>query len=213
MTSRVAIALLFVALAGGVSLAAFRATGASEEHPKKAQASAAATSPVPLLPPNHPPIGSTSRAVVPTNDAPAIRWTDPSGWERIPNPNPMRIATYRIPGARGGDPAELTVVRAGGTLEANVQRWLGEFDDMGKETRTEMTVSGMKVTLVETSGTYLGTSMGPSSMRHAGWALLSAIVETPGPHYFFKMLGPQATVAAARPSLEALLNGITPISP
>jgi hypothetical protein len=167
------------------------------------------------LPPNHPAIGSTSHAVTPTSAPPAIAWNDPSDWERIANPSAMRLATYRVHGVGASDDAELSVVRAGGTTEANIQRWLGEFDDMGKETRTETMVNGMKVTFVETSGTYLGSAMvgpGPST-RHKGWALLAAIVETPGPHYFFKMLGPKSTLASARPALEALVKGISPAAP
>jgi hypothetical protein len=214
MTSHMSISLLAVALAGGLGLAAFRSTSASGEPssspPRQSASSAANTHPA--LPPNHPPIGSGSRAVVPSKEAPAITWTEPADWERTPNLSPLRLATYRTHGASGAESAELTVVRAGGTTEANVKRWLDAFDDMGKETQTEMEIHGMKVTVVETSGTFTGGSMGPSSTRREGWALLAGIVETPGSHYFFKMTGPRATVAAARPSLLALLNGIAPIT-
>jgi hypothetical protein len=69
----------------------------------------------------------------------------------------------------------------------------------------------MKVTIVTTTGTYTGGAMGPTATRRERWALLAAIVESPGPHYFFKMLGPRDTVSAARPSLEALVKSISAV--
>ncbi len=129
------------------------------------------------------------------------------------NASAMRIGTYRVnPGSHAASPAEVSVIRAGGTTEANIQRWLGQFDDAGQETRTTKTVRGFKITVVEVSGTFLGGSMTPDakSVAHPGWALLGAIVETPGSPYFFKLTGDAATVRAARASFDALLDSITP---
>jgi hypothetical protein len=214
MNSRIAVSILALALTGGVSFASLRASGGTAHHDPVPAPTAApsASSAVPPLPPNHPPIGASTR-IVPTNETAAIAWGDPAGWQRMPNPNPIRIATYGVPGVGGQDGAELTVARAGGTTEANIQRWLHEFDEMGRETRTESTVRGMQVTIVETTGTYTSGVMGPRSNRRPGWALLAAIVETPGSHYFFKMLGPKDSVRAARPALDSLIGSIVPISP
>lgn len=107
----------------------------------------------------------------------------------------------------------MTVVRAGGTTDANIKRWVGQFADAREEKRTERKVRGLKVTTVEIVGTFTGG--GPMSMsadpgRHPGWALLGAIVETEGSPYFFKLLGPAATVSAARPEFQALIDSIVP---
>ena len=170
------------------------------------------------LPPNHPPVGAMNAAhgaMGPTgsDEAPAIRWQVPGGWVTAPNPNPMRIATYKVPAAaRGTDDAEMTVARAGGTTEANIQRWLGQFDDAGPDRRTDTTVRGLKVTIVEVTGTYLGSGMvaGAPPTPHPRWSLLAAIVETSGSPYFFKLVGPEATVHAARAGFDSLVNSCTP---
>jgi len=164
------------------------------------------------LPPNHPPMPSGNR--LPTmNDAPTLAWKVPSEWTTTPNASSMRLATYHVPAAKGdADETEVSVVRAGGTTEANIDRWIKQFDEAGKDERTEKTVGGFKITIVELSGRYLGGAMMPSgeSEPRKGWSLLGAVVETPSSPYFFKMTGPTASVKAARAAFVALLDGVTP---
>jgi hypothetical protein len=124
----------------------------------------------------------------------------------------MRLATYRLPRAPGdAEDADVSVTRAGGTTDANIERWLGQFDDRGKDTRTERAIHGLKVTIVEVSGTYLGGGMmAGASTPHAGWALMGAVVEAPGAPYFLKATGPAATIRSAHASFMAMLDSITP---
>jgi hypothetical protein len=167
------------------------------------------------LPPGHPPLGAAAQNVIQGSagdESPAVGWTVPRGWQIVPNPNAMRIATYRVPGPATAESAEMSVARAGGTTEANIQRWLGEFDDAGQDHRTEKNVRGLAVTIVEVTGTFLGGGMGPGSAPtpHPRWSLLAAIVETRGSPYFFKLVGPAATVRAAHAAFDALVASITP---
>jgi hypothetical protein len=55
--------------------------------------------------------------------------------------------------------------------------------------------------------------MGPgaASTPRPRWSLLAAIVETAGSPYFFKLLGPAATVRAARPAFDGLVSSCTPM--
>src|SRR6266851_1768289 len=88
------------------------------------------------LPLNHPPIEGTGtpNGMPETDGPPAIVWKVPSRWSVGPNPNTMRLATYHVPAAAGAaDEAEATVTRAGGSTEANVQRWIGQFADAGPD--------------------------------------------------------------------------------
>jgi hypothetical protein len=171
-----------------------------------------ATTPVAMdpaqLPPNHPPIGPTGSPhpsmPVASNEAPAVAWTAPSAWASAANPNAMRLATYTLPGG-----VEVSVARAGGTTEANIQRWLAQFDEAGAEKRTESTIHGLHTTIVEVAGTYEGMS-GMGGQAHPGWALLGAIVETGRSPYFFKMLGPAPAVKADHASFDALLGSLVP---
>jgi len=167
------------------------------------------------LPPNHPPIGtgaSPQGMGLPASDeAPALAWEVPHGWQTIPNPNAMRLATYRVT-ADSSDAPEVSVARAGGTAEANIQRWLDQFDQRGADKRTKTRVHGLDVTVVEVSGTYMGGAMmpGAQSASHPGWTLVGAIVPTASSAYFFKLLGPAAKVQAARASFDALVASFAP---
>ncbi len=170
------------------------------------------------LPPDHPPIDRAS--MPPSGDgAPAISWEMPSDWQEAPNPNSVRLATYRTPA--GG---EMSVSRAGGSTDANIQRWIGQFDDAGAVQRETKTVHGLHVTTVQVAGTYRVSMMAApgaatGGARGAGqeksevqpnWALLGAIVEAPGSPYFFKLVGPARAIQLARPSFDRLVAGLAP---
>jgi hypothetical protein len=186
--------------------------------PLRAPTMAGATS----LPPGHPAIGATSRdgmgsasAAMPlaSDDPATLRWTVPATWTVLPNPSAMRLATYGVPHAAGDrDDTEVSVSRAGGTADANIERWLGQFDDRGKDTRVESTRKGLTITVVDVTGTFLGGGMTPGAApaSHPGWSLLAAIVEGSGTPYFVKITGPAATVRSARPDLDALLASLAP---
>jgi hypothetical protein len=167
------------------------------------------------LPANHPPIDATASPhdgmhapLTAPDETPAITWQAPAAWKAMPNPNPMRIATYR-PTAD----SELIVVRAGGTTDANIQRWIGQFDEGVSTKRTRRTVQGLGVEILEASGTYNGGGMmgGAPAQPHPGWSLLGAVIETPGTAYFFKLLGPSDQIRAAHPSFDAFVGSIHPL--
>lgn len=147
-------------------------------------------------------------SAIPTSDEPGgIVWKLPAGWTPAPNPSPMRLATYKPT-----PDAEVSVSRAGGATDANIQRWVGQFKDASTPVRTQKTVSSLHVEEVFVTGTFGGGGMmpGAASGDHPGWALLGAIVETAGSHYFFKMTGPVAQVQSSRAGFDALLASITP---
>lgn len=167
------------------------------------------------LPPGHPalPDMPTGAAMPPANDeAPSLQWTMPPSWHVVPNPSTMRLATYEIPKAPADtDVAQLSIVRAGGTPEANAQRWVSQFDAAGKDTRLEENVHGMHVTVVRVEGTYLGGGMmNGAPEEHPHWELLGAIVQAKGMPYFFKLVGPAASVNKARPAFDAMIASLTP---
>jgi hypothetical protein len=165
-----------------------------------------------VLPPNHPPLtaNGTDPPLARDESPPALTWSVPDGWEVAPNRSAIRLATYRVPALpKSAAAAELTVTRAGGTTEENLARWAGQFDAAGQDTRAVRTIAGVHLATLEVSGTYEGgMTMGGAETAHPGWALLGAVVETNGPSYFFKMVGPAETVHAARPAFEALLKSL-----
>ncbi|HSP79071.1 MAG TPA: hypothetical protein VLQ93_11105, partial [Myxococcaceae bacterium] len=104
-----------------------------------------------------------------------VSWTAPSGWE-AQGSRPMRVATYRIAPVKGdSEPAELAIFYfgpgQGGAVEANIQRWVSQFQKPEgaplpeKEARREKkTLGGVPVTTVDAKGTYTGGGpmMGPA---------------------------------------------------
>jgi hypothetical protein len=176
------------------------------------------------LPPGHPQLGqgtappldsSGNLAAAPAGDHGAgLDWTVPSRWHTAPNPTSMRLATFKIPHqSPDTEDAEMSVTRVGGSSSANIERWIGQFDEPGQKSakRTERTTAGFKTTIVEVQGTYAGGGMmGAPSAPKSGWALVGVIVETPGTGHFFKLTGPAATVKAARPEIDAFLSSMKP---
>jgi len=147
-----------------------------------------------------------------------IEWKAPPRWQSVPNASNMRLATYRVPRAPGdSEDAELTITQAGGSVEANAVRWIGQFDADGQKTakRSTRKVGALDVTLVEATGNYsadMGMGMGAEPKSMSGRGLLGAIIATPGMPHFFKMTGPAKSVLAARAELDALIASVVVVA-
>jgi hypothetical protein len=144
--------------------------------------------------------------------AAGLTWTLPPGWTLQPERS-MRVATYSIPAAPGEAPeAECAVfyfgANQGGGVDANIERWIGQFQPATDSKRSAETVNGLAVTRVEVSGTY--TSPAGPMMQSQGskpdWRLLGAIVAGPQGAVFFKLTGPAKSVTAARAGFDALIG-------
>jgi hypothetical protein len=171
------------------------------------------------LPPNHPPVGNApddNHGLGAGHDdhgalaATTITWKVPSRWKEMPNTSSMRIATYRVPRAAGDNAdADVSVMQAGGSVDSNVERWVGQFgpEAKAKSKTSKKKIGNFDVTVVEAEGTY-GGGMGGKAEENAG--LLGAIVETPDMPHFFKITGPKKTVQSARAELDELLASIKP---
>ena len=156
------------------------------------------------LPPDHPAVDNNSGLAPPTDEPAALVWKTPPTWTKVPNPNQMRIATYKI-----SDDTELVVTRAGGDLASNIDRWKNQFEGDAKVEQSQKKVHDLAVTIVKIEGTY-GGGMDPSAGAHPGWTMLAAIVERGDQPYFFKIVGPSATVKAAEKPFDAMIDGLAP---
>lgn len=139
-----------------------------------------------------------------------LSWKAPAKWQAVPSTSTMRLATYRITHLPGDDEdPEMSVMQAGGTVDANVQRWIGQFDAEGQKTakRTTKKVGNLEVTILEVEGTFAGgMGMGKDRGEEKNWMLLGAIVATPGMPHFFKLTGPAKTVKASRADFDTLVS-------
>jgi hypothetical protein len=165
------------------------------------------------MPPGHPPVDDTAGmppgAAAPSAGESSLTWKAPPRWKEAPNTNSMRLATYKVPGPDGE--AELSVTQAGGSVEANATRWIGQFESNAQRSAKQSTkkVAGFDVTVVDIQGTYSG---GMSGDGGANMALLGAIVATApgggGMLHFFKLTGPAKTVTAARSEFDQLVASL-----
>jgi hypothetical protein len=144
-----------------------------------------------------------------------ITWTAPANW-KSQGERPMRAATYTVPAAAGDkEDGECAVFYfgqgQGGDVNANIQRWLGQFQEKPAQPPkpTKKTLGGVNVTTIEHAGTYMaGAPMSPVKTPKPGYQLIGAIVEAPEGNVFFKLTGPAKTVAAAKPAFEKMLSSM-----
>jgi len=149
----------------------------------------------------------------------------PEGFARVRPSSGMIETEFSIPSeGKGADGAELppgrmTVMGAGGTIQANIDRWCGQFaqpdggDTKEKTTTKAFKVAGSSVTLVDIPGTYLDQPGGPFAggkvVQRPGYRMLAGIVETPGAgNYFLKFYGPAATVDRHADGFKKMLEGM-----
>jgi hypothetical protein len=132
----------------------------------------------------------------------------------------MRAATYSAAAVPGDQArAECAVYffgkDQGGSVDANLQRWSGQFTTTtGAPAPAQVatrTVRGLKMTIIDTTGVYsgLGGPMG-GSRPVPGYRLLGAIVEGPGGNIFVKFTGPMRTIGANQLQFEQLLASFQP---
>lgn len=143
-----------------------------------------------------------------------VGWTaeEPFVWARPEND--MRDAQYTVRGVPG---VELTIshfdpdVGGGGDVDANVERWVGQFEPVESRATERREIQDLPVTLLDVSGTFVGRQgMGPSGPPRPGTRMLGAIVEGPRGLVFFKLLGPAAGVETSREAFDALVATIHP---
>ncbi len=130
----------------------------------------------------------------------------------------VRIIAYEFSVPAAGEDKKdgrFTIMAAGGSLDANIDRWIGQFTqpDGGstkERTKTEqIKVGGNDVHLVDISGTFKDQA-GPfaPAVNRPGYRMLAAIVVTPQANFFLKFYGPQRTVADNAKAFKGVVEGL-----
>ena len=121
----------------------------------------------------------------------------------------MRAATYQV-----GD-SECVVYffgqGQGGSVEANLARWSGQFTVKGQPARsrtTKKTVNGLTVTTIDVTGTYEATGGMATTPQEpkSDTRMLAAIIEGPGGNIFIKFTGPAKTLAENSAKFDSLVG-------
>jgi hypothetical protein len=149
-----------------------------------------------------------------------LTYTPSPEWMAEAPSSSSRKAQYKLSRAAGdSEDAELAIYffqGGGGTAQANVDRWVGQFTkpdgssaaDMAKV--THRTIDGIPLTVVDASGIYADSmrSMQQGGAPKTNYRMLGAIAETGTGPWFIKLTGPAKTVAKWAPSFETFLNSI-----
>ena len=176
--------------------------------------------PVQSTPSSPPPPASAAPAPAVSGSAAGIEFQAPEGWIQEAPSSAMRVAQYRIPRVEG-DSADSDMVvfhfsGGGGSVQANMDRWVGQFSTAdGRPVTDQARISekdgnGVSITLVDVSGTY-NESRGPmmaETTARPDYRMLAAVVEGAGGPWFFKLTGPRNTVDQSEQGFDALLESL-----
>ncbi len=125
----------------------------------------------------------------------------PKAWKSMPPKSQMIEHEFKAP-AEGDKPARVTIMSAGGSLEANIDRWIGQFDGAKKADAKIETkqIADTKITTVDLTGTFKESMGGPfapnaGTKKMENYRLLGAILQIKdGSMTFVKLTGPAETV-------------------
>jgi hypothetical protein len=141
----------------------------------------------------------------------------PAAWVRKQPRSRIVEHEFSVPPV-GGESVDgrFTVMGAGGGVEANIDRWIGQFtqpDGSSTKEKTKiqkMQVNGIEVHYVDIPGTYKDQAgpFAPAQVRD-NFRLLGAIIvtEKSGMH-FLKLTGPKATMAAQEEPFKQMVNSL-----
>ncbi|MEO0445544.1 MAG: hypothetical protein AAF191_05645 [Verrucomicrobiota bacterium] len=144
----------------------------------------------------------------PSRGGARLAWDQPKGWQEIASAG-MRQADFRF-GAEGK--GECYVMRAGGSLSANVNRWR---EQMGQPPLSEEEIAnlpkrsifGLPSTLVSVEGDYEAVGADEPAVDQR---LLGVILAVPNSNLslFVKMVGPSAEVAKEEANFHAFCDSL-----
>ena len=145
-----------------------------------------------------------------------LKMKAPATWLRKPPQSTIVEHEFAVPASKG-DSADgrLTVMAAGGGIEANIDRWYGQFTQPdGASTRDraklkKVKAAGEDVHLVDISGTFRD-QRGPAApaVERPKYRMLAAIIATKSGNYFIKFYGPERTVADNEKAFLAMIDGL-----
>ena len=128
-------------------------------------------------------------------------------WTQGQNTGMMTKAVLSYP-VEGGAPLEAKFYDFGGQsggVDANVTRWISQFEGKPEVKKEELTLNGTQVVLVSATGTYLdGGPMSPTKTPRPDYSLFGAILVGKESSVFIKVTGPKDAIAKANDALKAL---------
>lgn len=151
----------------------------------------------------------------------ALKMTVPANWKTV-QPR-SRIIEHEFQAPKEGDTlSRITLMAAGGSIDANVERWIGQFTQPdGKASKDvakveKKKVGDFEVTVVDISGT-MSESMGGGpfapgkTVKREGYRMLGAIIDTQNRGLqFVKLTGAAELVEQQLKEFNEFIESIKP---
>lgn len=146
-----------------------------------------------------------------------LKLTVPAEWEKRQPKSTIINYEFAAPAAEGEKAGgRFTVMAAGGGVQANLDRWFGQFKQPdGSATRDKAkvekrTINGHEVHIADIGGTFEDKPgpMAPGVLRE-NYRMLGAIIVTPQAEFFLKFTGPENTIAKHRKAFVGMLEGMS----
>jgi hypothetical protein len=125
----------------------------------------------------------------------------------------MREAQLGVPNPAGA-PGEVSFFHfgsgRGGTPEANIERWYGQFQEPREALGAEVTRDIVGATVVHrfrASGTYLSGMPGGPRTPQPGTTLLATVLESDTGHVFVRFVAPTPLAQATAEDFAAMVEG------
>ena len=142
----------------------------------------------------------------------------PESWEKKEPRTRIVEVEYAVPAKEAKtDAARLTMMASGGGVQANIDRWYGQFEqpnnkatkDVAKVEKLEL--SGLPVHVVDITGKFKDQPRGPfgPTVVKENYRMLGAIIETNNVGtYYVKLYGPAETVHENEKEFMGLIKSL-----
>ncbi len=142
----------------------------------------------------------------------------PATFKRVPVKSRIIEHEFQAQAGEGDDAktARVTMMAAGGDVEANIARWKSQFTGVDEEAQKteELKIGEWKVYIVDVAGSFKdsmggGPFSGGRVVERTDYAMASAILVHPeGRKYFVKMIGPASVVKENREAFVKMIKSI-----
>ncbi|MEI6236540.1 MAG: hypothetical protein WCT04_26075 [Planctomycetota bacterium] len=136
----------------------------------------------------------------------------PETWKSTIPESGMRQMEVTVP--KAGDDKEdgeisVFMFPSGGGLAGNLPRWTGSFggQDSLKSQYKVKTAGGVEADIAVLEGPYKGMSKdGPMTTAKENFKMLGAVIITDKGEFYFKLIGPKATVEASKAAFDKAIE-------
>jgi hypothetical protein len=145
----------------------------------------------------------------------AVTITIPAAWKSEEPKSRIVEREFSLRSDEANKPkTRVTLMAAGGGVDANIKRWEGQFSNGNDAVVEKMSVAGQTVHYVKLEGTYKetmggGPFSGGKTVMQEDYSMLGGIIEMKdGRQYFIKMIGPKSETKPQEETFKKMLQGI-----